>query len=87
MTSAGYSLPLSFIQRCSPRTQALASRILEDKICVLGLGLGLDGPVLGLGLGLVGAGLGLGLGLRILALTTSLYKFQVSIEFSRKSED
>ena len=52
----------------------MASRILEDKICVLGLGLGLglDGPVLGLGLGLVGAGLGLGLGLRILALTTSL---------------
>ena len=48
----------------------MASRILEDKICVLGLGL--DGPVLGLGLGLVGAGLGLGLGLRILALTTSL---------------
>ena len=47
----------------SPRTQASASRILEDKICVLGLGL--DGPVLGLGLGL-------GLGLRILALTTSL---------------
>ena len=50
----------------------MASRILEDKICVLGLGLGLDGPVLGLGLGLVGAGLGLGL--RILALTTSLLK-------------
>ena len=46
----------------------MASRILEDKICVLGL----DGPVLGLGLGLVGAVLGLGLGLRILALTTSL---------------
>ena len=41
----------------------MASRILEDKFCVLGLGLGLEGPGLGLGLGLEGPGLGLGLGL------------------------
>jgi len=41
----------------------LASRILEDKFCVLGLGLGLEGRGLGLGLGLEGPGLGLGLGL------------------------
>ena len=46
----------------------MASRILEDKICVLGLGL--DGPVLGLGL--VGAGLG------ILAFKTSLLNIQES---------
>ena len=39
----------------------MASRILEDKFCVLGLGLGLEGR--GLGLGLEGPGLGLGLGL------------------------
>jgi hypothetical protein len=46
----------------------LASRILEAKLCVLGLdlegpglGLGLEGP--GLGLGLEGPVLGLGLGL------------------------
>ena len=37
----------------------MASRILEDKFCVLGLGLGLEGR--GLGLGLDGPGLGLGL--------------------------
>ena len=37
----------------------MASRILEDKFCVLGLGLGLEGR--GLGLGLEGPGLGLGL--------------------------
>ena len=41
----------------------MASRILEDKFCVLGLGLGLEGRGLGLGLGLEGPGLGLGLGL------------------------
>ena len=44
----------------------MASRILEDKFCVLGLGLGLECPGLGLegpGLGLEGPGLGLGLGL------------------------
>ena len=35
----------------------MASRILEDKFCVLGLGLGLEGR----GLGLEGPGLGLGL--------------------------
>ena len=46
-------------QCCSPRGQALASRILEAKFCVLGLGLGLEGP----GLGLEGPVLGLGLGL------------------------
>ena len=48
----------------------MASRILEAKFCVLGLGLegpglglGLEGPVLGLGLGLECPGLiGLGLG-------------------------
>ena len=39
----------------------MASRILEAKFCVLGLGLGLEGP--GLGLGLEGPVLGLGLGL------------------------
>ena len=61
----------------------MASRILEDKICVLGLGL--DGPVLGLGLGLVGAGLGLGLGLRILALTTSLDDTQLYIAISKEN--
>jgi len=48
-------------QGCSPR--ALASR---TQICVLGLGLGLEGS--GLGLGLEGPGLGLW----ILALTTTL---------------
>ena len=37
----------------------MASRILEDKFCVLGLGL--EGRGLGLGLGLEGPGLGLGL--------------------------
>ena len=41
----------------------MASRILEAKFYVLGLGLGLEGPGLGLGLGLEGPGLGLGLGL------------------------
>ena len=46
----------------------MASRILEDKFCVLGLGLGLEGRGLGLegpglGLGLECPGLGLGLGL------------------------
>ena len=41
----------------------MASRILEAKFCVLGLGLGLEGPGLGLGLGLECPGLGLGLGL------------------------
>ena len=39
-----------FWQCCSPQGQALASRILEAKFCVLGLGL--EGPVLGLGLAL-----------------------------------
>ena len=39
----------------------MASRILEDKFCVLGLGLGLESRGLGLGLGLEGPGLGLGL--------------------------
>ena len=44
----------------------MASRILEDKFCVLGLGLegrglGLEGPGLGLGLECPGLGLGLGL--------------------------
>ena len=47
----------------------MASRILEDKICVLGFGL--DGPVLGLGL------VNAGLGLRILALTTSLTTLEI----------
>ncbi len=42
----------------------MASGILEDKFCVLGLGLGLEGPGLGLEgpvLGLECPGLGLGL--------------------------
>jgi len=50
--------------------------VLEDRpwpggssICVLGLGLGLEGP----GLGLEGPGLGLVLGLWMLALTTTLF--------------
>jgi hypothetical protein len=48
----------------------LASRILEAKFCVLGLGLGLEGPGLGLGLGLEGPGLGLGLGLECPSLAS-----------------
>jgi len=45
----------------------------RTQMCVLGLGLGLEGPGLGLGLGLMGPGLGLVLGLWILALTTTLF--------------
>ena len=43
----------------------------RTQICVLGLGLGLEGPGLGLGLGLECPGLGLGL--RISALTTAFF--------------
>jgi len=46
----------------------LASRILEAKLCVLGLGL--EGP--GLGLGLEGPGLGLGLEDPVLGLGLGL---------------
>ena len=50
----------------------MASRILEDKFCVLGLGLGLEGRGLGLGLGLECPGLGLGLGLECPGLDLAL---------------
>ncbi len=50
----------------------MASRILETKFSVIGLGLGLEGSGLGLGLGLEGPGLGLGLGLEVPGLGLGL---------------